>query len=218
MRSAGAGARTVVGIMAGVLFVLLTQTLENSGQVYGLNPLLVAWGPTASPDGPSPSSPSGECASRGAARARGRQDPAGSGPPRSKEDPGEVEYERREECRRPRRLQPVDRPPQVPGAQRRQQGDAGPGRKRTIAAGQPSPAAGALKFEAPGSHRKGLAAVGPAPAEIPEHDDQEHRVVGVGKRALGRARDFLAIRKRQHRKCRHDGERDHQQRVVEEGG
>ena len=47
LRSAGAGARTVLGIMAGVLFVLLTQTLENSGQVYDLNPLLVAWGPTA---------------------------------------------------------------------------------------------------------------------------------------------------------------------------
>jgi lipopolysaccharide export system permease protein len=47
LRSAGAGARTVLGIMAGVLFVLLTQTLENSGQVYGLDPLLVAWGPTA---------------------------------------------------------------------------------------------------------------------------------------------------------------------------
>jgi len=46
LRSAGAGARTVLGILAGVLFVLLTQTLENSGQVYGLNPLLVAWGPT----------------------------------------------------------------------------------------------------------------------------------------------------------------------------
>jgi len=46
LRSAGAGARTVLGIMAGVLFVLLTQTLENSGQVYKLNPLLVAWGPT----------------------------------------------------------------------------------------------------------------------------------------------------------------------------
>ena len=46
LRSAGAGARTVLGIMAGVLFVLLTQTLENSGQVYGVNPLLVAWGPT----------------------------------------------------------------------------------------------------------------------------------------------------------------------------
>ena len=46
LRSAGAGARMVLGIMAGVLFVLLTQTLENSGLVYGLNPLLVAWGPT----------------------------------------------------------------------------------------------------------------------------------------------------------------------------
>jgi lipopolysaccharide export system permease protein len=47
LRSAGAGARTVLGILAGVLFVLLSQTLENSGQVYGLDPLLVAWGPTA---------------------------------------------------------------------------------------------------------------------------------------------------------------------------
>jgi lipopolysaccharide export system permease protein len=47
LRSAGAGARTIIGILVGVLFVLLTQTLENSGQVYGLDPLLVAWGPTA---------------------------------------------------------------------------------------------------------------------------------------------------------------------------
>ncbi len=46
LRSAGAGARTVLGIMAGVLFMLLTQTLENSGQVYGIDPLLAAWGPT----------------------------------------------------------------------------------------------------------------------------------------------------------------------------
>ena len=46
LRSAGAGARTVLGIMAGVLFVLLTQTLENSGRVYDLDPQLVAWGPT----------------------------------------------------------------------------------------------------------------------------------------------------------------------------
>ena len=45
LRSAGAGSRTVLGIMAGVLYMLLTQTLENSGQVYGINPLLVAWGP-----------------------------------------------------------------------------------------------------------------------------------------------------------------------------
>jgi len=45
LRSAGAGSRTVLGIMAGVLYMLLTQTLENSGQVYGINPLIVAWGP-----------------------------------------------------------------------------------------------------------------------------------------------------------------------------
>jgi lipopolysaccharide export system permease protein len=47
LRSAGAGARTIIGIMVGVLFVLITQTLENSGQVYGIDPLLVAWAPTA---------------------------------------------------------------------------------------------------------------------------------------------------------------------------
>lgn len=46
LRSAGAGARTVLGILAGVLFILVTQTLENSGQVYELNPLFVAWVPT----------------------------------------------------------------------------------------------------------------------------------------------------------------------------
>lgn len=45
LRSAGAGSRTVLGIMVGVLYMLLTQTLENSGQVYGINPLVVAWGP-----------------------------------------------------------------------------------------------------------------------------------------------------------------------------
>ena len=47
LRAAGAGARTVVGIMAGVLFVLLTQTLENSGQLFDLPPWVVGWGPTA---------------------------------------------------------------------------------------------------------------------------------------------------------------------------
>ena len=46
LRSVGAGARSVVGIVIGILFVLLTQTLENSGQVYRLDPLLVAWLPS----------------------------------------------------------------------------------------------------------------------------------------------------------------------------
>ncbi|MBM5811442.1 MAG: LPS export ABC transporter permease LptG [Gammaproteobacteria bacterium] len=47
LRSAGAGARSVFGIVLGILFVLLSQTLENSGKVYQLDPQLVAWGPTA---------------------------------------------------------------------------------------------------------------------------------------------------------------------------
>ena len=34
-------------IVAGAGFVLVSQTLENSGQVYGLSPLVAAWAPTA---------------------------------------------------------------------------------------------------------------------------------------------------------------------------
>jgi lipopolysaccharide export system permease protein len=46
LRSSGAGARTVAGILVGVLFFLVNRTLESSGQVYGLNPLVAAWAPT----------------------------------------------------------------------------------------------------------------------------------------------------------------------------
>ena len=45
LRSSGAGSRTVIGIVIGVVYFLINRTLENSGDVYGLNPLLVAWGP-----------------------------------------------------------------------------------------------------------------------------------------------------------------------------
>lgn len=47
LRSSGAGARTVAGILVGVLFFLVNRTLESSGQVYGFSPLIAAWGPTA---------------------------------------------------------------------------------------------------------------------------------------------------------------------------
>ena len=47
LRSSGAGARTVAGILTGVLFFLVNRTLESTGQVYGLSPLLAAWAPTA---------------------------------------------------------------------------------------------------------------------------------------------------------------------------
>jgi lipopolysaccharide export system permease protein len=46
LRSSGAGARTVAGIMLGVLFFLINRTLENSGEVYNLSPLVAGWGPT----------------------------------------------------------------------------------------------------------------------------------------------------------------------------
>jgi lipopolysaccharide export system permease protein len=47
LRSAGAGSRTVIGIIVGVVYFLVNRTLENSGDVYGFDPLLVAWAPAA---------------------------------------------------------------------------------------------------------------------------------------------------------------------------
>jgi lipopolysaccharide export system permease protein len=47
MRNTGQGARTVVGILIGAGFVLMSQTLENSGQLLGLSPIITGWLPTA---------------------------------------------------------------------------------------------------------------------------------------------------------------------------
>lgn len=46
LRTTGAGTRTVIGVMLGVVFFLITRTVENGGQLFGLNPLLVGWLPT----------------------------------------------------------------------------------------------------------------------------------------------------------------------------
>ncbi len=46
LRTSGAGARMVVGILLGAAFFLLAQLLENGGQVFGLDPIVIAWGPT----------------------------------------------------------------------------------------------------------------------------------------------------------------------------
>lgn len=46
MRSTGTGARTVVGIMIGVVFFLLAKMLESGGEVFNMPPLMVAWLPT----------------------------------------------------------------------------------------------------------------------------------------------------------------------------
>jgi len=43
---AGAGTRTVIGVMLGVVFFLILRTVENGGQLFGLNPVLIGWLPT----------------------------------------------------------------------------------------------------------------------------------------------------------------------------
>ena len=47
LRTTGAGARTVVGVLLGVVFFLLTGVVEKGGQIFGLNPVLIGWLPTA---------------------------------------------------------------------------------------------------------------------------------------------------------------------------
>jgi lipopolysaccharide export system permease protein len=46
MRSSGQGARTVVGILIGAAFMVVSQTLENGGQLFDLPPWLIGWIPT----------------------------------------------------------------------------------------------------------------------------------------------------------------------------
>jgi len=47
LRTTGAGTRTVIGVLLGVVFFLITRTVANGGQLYNLNPALVGWLPTA---------------------------------------------------------------------------------------------------------------------------------------------------------------------------
>jgi lipopolysaccharide export system permease protein len=47
LRTSGQGSRTVIGVLIGAGFVLLSQTLESSGALFNLAPVLVGWIPTA---------------------------------------------------------------------------------------------------------------------------------------------------------------------------
>ena len=47
LRNSGQGARTVIGVLIGAAFVLLSQTLESSGELFGLPAWVVGWLPTA---------------------------------------------------------------------------------------------------------------------------------------------------------------------------
>jgi lipopolysaccharide export system permease protein len=46
MRSAGAGARMVIGILIGLAYFFASRSLMDGGEVYNLNPAVVAWVPT----------------------------------------------------------------------------------------------------------------------------------------------------------------------------
>jgi lipopolysaccharide export system permease protein len=47
LRSAGAGARLVVGLIIGLTYYVAGEVLTNGGAVYGLDPLVIAWAPSA---------------------------------------------------------------------------------------------------------------------------------------------------------------------------
>ena len=47
LRSAGAGARTMVGMMLGIVLFLLQRLIESGTLVFDLNPVVLAWIPTA---------------------------------------------------------------------------------------------------------------------------------------------------------------------------
>jgi len=46
MRSSGAGARMVIGLLVGLAYFLTSRGLADGGQVYDLDPLFIAWLPT----------------------------------------------------------------------------------------------------------------------------------------------------------------------------
>jgi lipopolysaccharide export system permease protein len=47
LRSAGAGARLVVGLVIGLTWYVAGEVLTSGGEVYRLDPLIIAWAPTA---------------------------------------------------------------------------------------------------------------------------------------------------------------------------
>jgi lipopolysaccharide export system permease protein len=47
LRSAGAGARLLVGLIIGLTYYVAGQVLTTGGEVYGVDPVVIAWAPTA---------------------------------------------------------------------------------------------------------------------------------------------------------------------------
>jgi lipopolysaccharide export system permease protein len=46
LRTTGAGTRSVIGVLLGVVFFLITRTVENGGHLFAVNPVVVGWLPT----------------------------------------------------------------------------------------------------------------------------------------------------------------------------
>jgi lipopolysaccharide export system permease protein len=47
LRSAGTGARLLVGLVVGLSYYAIGQVLESGGEVYGIQPLVIAWAPSS---------------------------------------------------------------------------------------------------------------------------------------------------------------------------
>jgi lipopolysaccharide export system permease protein len=47
LRSSGAGTRTMMGLLLGIGFFLMQRLIESGTVVFDLNPLVLAWMPTA---------------------------------------------------------------------------------------------------------------------------------------------------------------------------
>ena len=46
LRTGGAGARLMMGVVIGLAYYLASEMLANSGQVFDLNPAVIAWLPS----------------------------------------------------------------------------------------------------------------------------------------------------------------------------
>jgi lipopolysaccharide export system permease protein len=47
LRSAGSGGRLLVGLIIGLTYYVAGEVMTSGGEVYGINPLVIAWAPTA---------------------------------------------------------------------------------------------------------------------------------------------------------------------------
>jgi lipopolysaccharide export system permease protein len=47
LRSAGAGARMVIGLVIGLGYYVLGELSANTGQVFALDPVVAAWAPSS---------------------------------------------------------------------------------------------------------------------------------------------------------------------------